>query len=222
MNSTKIDPKASVIVPQDASTAPAKANAAKAQSVNDGYAAAASNPYKGLVDGKAECIDGGVISEMYYASSEGPRVRRDAYDAIQDILRGIMDTDTRELPPTDINGDIPYVPKLGEDILKGKLACKSYEFDAVIERYVALEKTLVAMANTAHASLDPDNMCNLTSDEIRYLKSYCKKIEESLFECRREMTLAKKYQLHELEAERKAAAIEAAKEDALDPDLEGI
>lgn len=222
MNSTKIDPKASVIVPESTPTAHAQANAPKAQSLGDSYAASASNPYKGLLDGKAESIDGGVISEMYYASSEGPRVRRDAYDAIQDILRGIMDTDTREIPPTDINGDIPYVPDLHEDILKGKLACKSYEYDAVIERYVALEKTLVAMANTANASLVPNNMCNLSTDEIRYLKSYCKKIEEALFECRREMGLAKKAQLHELEAEEKAAAIEAAKEDDLDPDLEGI
>ncbi len=222
MKSAKIDPKASAILPENTPKAPAQACVPKAQSVGDAYCASAANPYKGLLGGKAECIEGGVLSEMYYASSEGPRVRRDAYDAIQDILRGIMDTDTRELPPTDINGDIPYVPELHKDILKGKLSCKSYEYDAVIQRYAALEKTLVAMANTAYASLDPANSWAMNADEIRSLKSYCKKIEEALFDCRREMGLAKKAQLHELEAEQKAAALEAAKEDDLDPDLEGI
>lgn len=221
MKSPKIEPKASTIYPET-QPVPAQGSAPKAQAVGDSFTQKAADHYQGLVNGKAECIEGGVISEMYYASRDGTRVRPDAYEAIQDILRGIMDMDTREIPPTDTIGDIPYVPDLDKDILKGKTAFEYQHFEPVVERYAALEKTLVAMANVAQMNLEPDKMCQMSTDEIRYLKAYAKKIEEALFNCRSELRLAKQYHTQELLAAQEAAAAEAAKGDAVDEDLESI
>ena len=176
----------------------------KSQQANgpeDAYKSTSADAYKDLINGnfKAEPINGGVLSEMADASHKERRLKRDYHSQMQNVIGSLMMGDARQTPASDTVGDIPYVPKLEEDIFKGTSLHKHME--PIVQRYAALEKVLISMYDNLRVSLHPTRTCNMTSFEIRSLYSYKEKLKEALGACRTQLGRAHDYYQKQLKEE---------------------
>lgn len=200
MTTTNTTYKVSSITPAAASEQPTPKKT-QTSKVKDAYTPSSADAYKSLVNGqfKAESLEGGVLSEMAEASSEERSVRTDYYSQIQNLLGTFLVGETRSRPAQDTGGDIPHVPDLEKEILKGTTLHEHME--PVVERYAALEKVLIVMYDDLRLSLHPRNMSSMTASEIRSLNQYKEKLVASLRECRAQLRLSREYLQEQKEAE---------------------
>jgi len=192
MTKTNTTYKVSTVKPSEASQ-PFDPKAQKSGGPKDVFENASPDAYKGLVKGnfKAEPIDGGVLGEMAEASVEPRRVSQSRYDQMQDLIGSLMCDEGGSASPADTVGNIPYVPNLHDDILKGTNLIQNMK--PVVERYAALEQVLIAMYDNLRAALSPRNAWSMSVSEINSLKRYKAKLEETLADCRFQLK-----QAHEL------------------------
>ncbi|MFH1830959.1 MAG: hypothetical protein ABH871_09325 [Pseudomonadota bacterium] len=209
MVKTGATPKVSYVTPSPADE-PTKT---KAQTVEgDAYSSGLSNTYNSLINGKpkAESIDGGVINEMYEASSKQGARKNDYHSHMQNLIGSLMIGEARERPAYDTVGNIPYVPDLQGDILKNTAMHKNMK--PIVERYAALEKVLITMFDNLRVTLHPSKMSQMTASEIRSLRSYAKKLNATLGECRTELKMAHQIYQQQIKEAQALAAEEAAEE----------
>lgn len=171
-----------------------------AKGSQDSYKACSGDAYESLINGqfKAEALNGGVLSEMAEASREDSEVRTDYHSQIQALLGNLLIGEARSRPAQDTRGDVPHVPDLEKEILRGTTLHEHME--PIVERYAALEKVLIVMYDNLKISLHPRNMASMTASEIRSLNQYKEKLVESLRECRDQLKLSRRY-LQEQKAE---------------------
>lgn len=175
--------------------------AQKSGAPEDVYKSSSPDSYKDLIKGnfKAESIDGGVLSEMADASVEELSVRNDYHSQMQDLIGSLMVGETRSRPAADTVGNIPYVPDLHKDILRG--TDLHMHMEPVVARYAALEHVLIGMYDTLRMALHPRNMHTMTASEIHSLKQYEAKLEDTLRECRFQLEKAHEYLQKQKKAE---------------------
>ncbi|MBN1282304.1 MAG: hypothetical protein JXA24_00845 [Proteobacteria bacterium] len=166
----------------------------KAEKAGDIYESADKDAYKALLDGnpKAECIDGGVLSEMFDAASQVPQRRPGYYEGMQNLLGSMMIGSASWKPAQDTVGDIPYVPDLQKDIVSVNPNTVT-TMEPVVQRYAGLEKVLTKMIDIATDSMHPNNMSKMTAEEFRSLDAYKRKLIETLAECRIQKARAERY-----------------------------
>lgn len=215
MTSLNTHYKVSTVAPAKTGTNESPQKAATTAAPADQFEAAKANSYQSLVSGgsaKAECINGGVISEMAQADNQVQYAKPTHYNGIQAILSDLSVGNVRECGPCDTHGDIPSVPDLEQDILK-----RTYNFnnmEPIVRKYQALEKTLTAMAITAEKGLSPSNMSTMTANEYEDLRSYLKEIQSRLATCRKELIKSKDLYQDQLVREAEKAEKAKAEEEA--------
>ncbi len=166
----------------------------KSQTIDDSYADAGPDAYKGLVAGntpKSESIAQGAIGDMMDAMSNIQTKELTYSQKIQNILSGYANiADTKEAMGVDIKGDIPLVPNFRKEIVDGH-ALADMPMRPVVQRYEGLMKVLDKMIGAAKAALSPKNAASMTAAEIRSLHSYQKKLEETMRYCGQQLRDAK-------------------------------
>ena len=193
----KIDPKVSIIRPEDnrvREDAKTKASAA-----SDAYAAQTSDQYKNLVEGNPKASDLGEFDQ----SQNGPRRR--PQDPIQALLGGFMIGEARERHPSIYDHEMPYVPDLKRDIFK-KDPTRHKNMQPVVKRYAALEKVIKTLIRETDKSLDRRNMARMKTGEIRALRAYSEALRHTLRKCRQQLDTARHF--YELEKLREREARE--------------
>ncbi|MBT3181808.1 MAG: hypothetical protein HN337_04770 [Deltaproteobacteria bacterium] len=137
----------------------------------DTYITSSSNGYGDLVTGK-----NGTDARQH------PR----RFEAVQDILTGLT------MPKTRLDHVVPHVPDLEQEIFK--INPEQHDnMKPVVQRYIGLEKVILAHLAENKKMLDPVNMNQLSADEIEDLRAYRGELEDTLQYCNQQLQKSQLY-----------------------------
>jgi hypothetical protein len=192
-NKTEFKPKVLVVhgAPHAKETKVHKAAVEDTDTSNkqDTYSAETTNGYRRMVNGRMDPV---------------------RYEAIQGILGNLLPE-----PQAPVAHYIPNVPTL-EDIFKAS-PYQYRDMKPVLDRYLALEKMILAQIAENKRILNPKNMTALSAPELANLKGYEKDLEKQLLKCREQIDQSEIYYKWQRQNELKASKEEFA---GLDEELD--